>query len=718
MLCVEGTFDTQYFYHNKNRLSINDYNPILHNNPTCKNNHILTFVNGNNNKTHFRHKNSENEGPWHKMIKYLFDKKYHEKYIGKHCADLYFVDATEPHILEIQHNINITVEDIKSREENANNNNIILNWIIDGSGCKTYSVENRVIIKINPPAYIILQRMIPENKIIDKNILLDINGKIYKINLKDIGVDWLVSADTFITYKMLCNIIANNTFLSFMKNNYIIAHSKSIVKQMGAGNGKTFNAVQMLMTESCQYTQICFFVKQHAARTVLLEEMLKTERKKNTDKLLFDYLLPIDNSVNNIDKYVDTETFKNKSLLKFIHPIHNHKVTITISTIDSFTCSLGNSNINGPDKFRAYARSITKGFRSDNFVNNEILENSISFCTGKSRFMKDRNGNGISITKNTLLVVDEVQDLHKDYAEALTYISKYSHCDLYLIGDRLQCIMENNNAFDFFMSNPNIPNMNCIIPDATNYTIRFNHPKLINFVNTVIPFEKFNLPKVEPHPDFPYKKKSKEGDILKFLSEGKETEDTADIIMEYYKTVVELHNYKPNDIAIIHPAPNNMGKEIFNLLQKSIVGFWFSEKDCDYSKPSVYHRSEDRGTIKLSESIMSTRQYSIHASKGDGRKCVIVMGLTEQLLRYMSDGTNTSLQFWSFVHVALTRMKERIAIVVGKQNDCITERYQEIDEYKKELASNKFIHKLDDNMLSINRLTNIVYNDNTELFDK
>jgi hypothetical protein len=77
---------------------------------------------------------------------------------------------------------------------------------------------------------------------------------------------------------------------------------------------------------------------------------------------------------------------------------------------------------------------------------------------------------------------------------------------------------------------------------------------------------------------------------------------------------------------------------------------------------------------------------SFHSSKGDGRNVVFIIGLNESALKRYSQESN-NLIYDSLLHVALTRMKEKLYIRYEENNDDITQkinRYNNLDKISKE----------------------------------
>jgi superfamily I DNA and/or RNA helicase len=98
-----------------------------------------------------------------------------------------------------------------------------------------------------------------------------------------------------------------------------------------------------------------------------------------------------------------------------------------------------------------------------------------------------------------------------------------------------------------------------IKPIPENNVMRFGDQNLINFVNNVIPFEKYGLPPIQKNVN--YKDHGLKSDLVIFPGSTIYATDTdknkinteVQNIMKYYRQEVELNNCKPNDFLIVTP---------------------------------------------------------------------------------------------------------------------------------------------------------------------
>ena len=141
--------------------------------------------------------------------------------------------------------------------------------------------------------------------------------------------------------------------------------------------------------------------------------------------------------------------------------------------------AIGNKNHNELNRFEGIINSII----------DEHIE-TITSC-GAIKYA----GINPKLCKHTILIKDEEQDLTIPYANAIIQIMRNRYIDVYIVGDKLQSISHENNAFTYLLTNE-FPYINKTIYEFTNICRRFNHPKLISFVNSMIPFKFYNLPEI------------------------------------------------------------------------------------------------------------------------------------------------------------------------------------------------------------------------------
>jgi len=609
----------------------------------CFLNHELLFCNGPITKPYFRHKNLNDfnncyMSKWHLEFQSNFDKneteiefiKKDNKQIKSRRADISLKNTD--YIIELQHS-RIELQEVRNRKHDYNLHNKEILWIIDGN--------NKIdVIDKNNRLYLEFKGF--SNWRYDsfkdyKFIFIDIKDNIYVIfpNLiKNNMIDVIkpYNKKEFINI-LKTNINQINIDIPFQSNLYI--------KQQGAGNGKTYGIIQAIDNNDdfLLYKSFIIVSKQHSAKTIIyneFKEQYNDGRLKNIENINF-----IDNGKQYIINY------NNKN--------NNFNCKIVICTIDSLFFQLGNFNNTYTNKFEGLIQSIITDFNKD-----RVIYNSLNF----------------KLNKELCLIIDETQDLSNDYGNAIINIMKNSYIDAYIVGDKLQSIYFENNAFLYLINN-NFNNLyiNKIKYDDTNICRRFTNKSLINFINQKIPFNDYQL-----LPIIPYKNDNintnnlcifNREPIINLKEDFKENKinKAIDDILDFYIEEVNINNRKPEDFLIITPFTT---KNWFcEALERSIQLFWLNKiKEKSYKQFVIFHKSETGTCIDLNESLDKTRIVSIHTSKGDGRNVVFIIGLTTDGLLRFSNG-QYNLVYNSLIHVALTRQKEKLYIRLENNNDDI-----------------------------------------------
>jgi len=612
----------------------------------CINCHQLILVNGKKNKPHFRHKNTEDMDnqpltEWHAEWQgnfpttEIYFKKINNKQIKDRRADVVLTNSN--YNIEFQHS-HIEKIEIQNRKNDYELHNRKIVWIIHGD--KTINVK---YLKYSNRYYLefVTEKWKYESFIDYDYIFIDINEKIYKIYPKEIkngmiDVEPPISKNQFIIYLNENNPLIHNIDIPIQSNLYI--------KQQGAGNGKTFGLIQNLENKDFEHYK-CFIIvtKQHSAKSVIYNEF-KEQISNNHLK----YLKNFKNEENN-KKYQISYTNENSGC----------ECHMLIATIDSLMYSLGNIKNTELNKFEGIVNSIIDGYIEEQNIN-YIKCNSINY----------------KLNKELCLFVDETQDLPKDYAKAIIKIMRDKYIDSYIVGDKLQSISISDNAFNYFHDS-DFSYINKYVYKPSNICRRFYHKDLINFINNIIPFSKYELQTVQPY-------KNNDDDDNKhvvifqgnniYASDTDENKINSEVesIMKYYDNEVLINNYKPNDFLIITPFTTK--NPLINALEIAIEVYWTKKYNNDiYKRYAVFHKSEEGNSINLTESENATRIVSIHTSKGDGRNVVFVIGLDEKsLLKFSNDKDN--LVYDSLIHVALTRMKNKLYIRIINNGDDIAEK--------------------------------------------
>ena len=339
-------------------------------------------------------------------------------------------------------------------------------------------------------------------------VFIDINSIIYKINPNKVK-SHMIDVENGKTKEEFIESLKKD--IDIWKNDEP-EQCNLFIKQQGAGNGKTFGIIKMLEDDDkCHYINFIYITKQHSAKHIIKTEF---ESQKNN----FRYLKNIEITENN-----------KKYIIKYFNEKSKRDCQIIVSTIDSFTYSIGDKNHTHFDKFEGLIYSIIDGhIESKNC-------GTINF-----------GGVNPMLNKETLLVIDEFQDPPEYYAKAIVQIMRNKYIDVFIVGDKLQSISNEKNAFTYFLENE-FPLINKIRLEPTNICRRFIHPKLVEFVNCMIPFEKYGLPKIKPYKEYD----GEESNPLIFFTSKNfidSTNKTLENENKIFKEIQEFMAYYDNEV--------------------------------------------------------------------------------------------------------------------------------------------------------------------------
>ena len=647
-------FQSKFAYVRNKCINTNDYvNEYVNNNKKsklkCINGHELIFANGQVKSPYFRHKNSDDVGgfpmtEWHCEWQSNFPNteqpfpKINDKQIKNRKADVLIKDHN--FVVEFQHS-KIDYDEVNNRKNDYDLNDKKTIWIIDGNNgisVKNLDYCNRIFLEFTTDTWKY------KSFICYEYIFIDINGLIYKLSPKNVKSD-MIDVEQPIIKEDFINLLNSNDKII---NTFDLPHQCNLyIKQEGAGNGKTFGLIQML--ESNEFEHYKYFIivtKQHSAKYVIYKEF-----KEQIEDSRLKYLT-IDKEEDENKKYKITYTNKK----------NNSQCQLVVGTIDSLIYILGNKNHTELDKFSGLVNSIVDGFIEKN------NKKTINY-----------GGININLNKEVCLICDETQDLTIDYAKAIIQIMRNKYIDSYIVGDKLQSLTNKENGFTYLMDN-DFSYINKKSFEYINTCRRFYHPDLVEFVNSVVPFTKYQLPSI-----IPYKVSKDDNNVVTifigkniYATENNENKINSEVekIMDYYIKEVNNNDYKPNDFLFVTPFTNK--NPLVNAIETAISMYWNKKyENNNFERYAIFHKSEEGTSINLTESENSTRIVSIHSSKGDGRNIVFVIGLDEQsLVRFSKE--NNNLIYDSLIHVALTRMKKKLYIRLIDNNDDI---YQRVAKY-------------------------------------
>ena len=631
-------------YHNKTKLKI-----------LCNKGHELVCVNGSVRQPHFRHKNPCDVTDvvmtkWHCEWQSNFPNteclfpKLHDGQVKDRRADV----LLENHkvVIEFQHS-NIEPKEVQERKNDYALHNHKTIWVIHGNNSvttKKLDYSNRVYLEF------VTEKWKYKSFSCYEYIFIDIDGYLYKVYPNDVKSD-MIDVEKPIEKQRFIELITAND--DCIHNIDIPMQCNLYVKQQGAGNGKTFGLIQML--ESCEFEHYTYFIvvtKQHSAKYVIYKEF-----KDQIEKGYLKYL-----------RIESEEDLNKKFKIKYVNNKTNTSCQLIIGTIDSLMYTLGNKHHGELNKFEGVVNSIIDGYI------NQPDKNHFSYC-----------GINIKFNKEVCLICDETQDLPIDYAKAIIQIMRNKYIDSYIVGDKLQSLVNIENAFTYITNNE-FPYIKNISFESTNVCRRFYNQDLVNFVNNIVPFEKYHLPVITPYILDQDNNKALQVFVGKdiYANEMDEIKINEEVvqIMKYYEKEVIDNNYKPNDFLFITPFTTK--NPLVNIIETAINMFWAEKfKDKNYKRYAIFHKSEEGTSIDLSESEDATRLVSIHTSKGDGRNVVFIVGLDEKsLLRFSNEKDN--LIYDSLIHVAFTRMKKKLYIRLIDNNDDI---HQNIYNYAPDITT-------------------------------
>ena len=414
--------------------------------------------------------------------------------------------------------------------------------------------------------------------------------------------------------------------------------------QRGAGCGKTYESIQLLNNATFNKKNIIIYLtKTHSAKEVIYGELMQQYKNGH---------------IKGLDLVQEELTNK----YKIVFNKGGEEKIIIIGTIDSFTYNIYDkkTTLNELDYFNEIVNQLIMGNMVDaiNYANTAI-----------------------QLDNKTLIVIDEAQDLGKNYMDAFISLVHKTKVDLYIIGDKLQSIWGVNNIYTCIDQSTATINKS----EGINQVMRFHNEQFKGFVNALIPYHKYDLPQIEKICDKPCKycheniKPYTIFDVAPYYrTDIDDMYAVINKIKSYIEKEIETYNYAPNNFMFIFPI---LKKNTFaHVLSLELNNFWISR----YNKQDKYvylHTSEPGKTINLKESENATRILSIHTSKGSGCEVVFVLGMTEHTLNIFSKQTDNII-YNSLLHVAITRQKKAIYVGIENNNDDICRRFKNLCLYE------------------------------------
>ena len=623
----------------------------------CVNGHDLVFVREScsesrtRRRCHFRHKNNadtRNSGicKWHAdwQAEFTSIEVPHAAFPGKSVksrrADV-LVDNT---VIELQHS-RISKEEVDSRNSDYALHGRDVAWVIDGDGHVDIIETSSTYVFFSRTDWIYCAFQDTEF------VYVQVKDKVYRIRPASVRAGYCeISLSQAVSREVMVTAFTENRHLTIWgeDDEQEPARECSItLKQRGAGCGKTYESIRVIDDPKYKHKNVfMYFTKVHSAKQVIFDELLAQSASLEVS------IAPNAKTHAVSDGKAYCVPFQRSS---------GDTGVVYIGTIDSFTWSVcGKRPTTSRDIFLDAVREISRGCIARG-ENGAVDFKSFRLCA------------------RTLVVVDEAQDLRPEYAMALGAIVRETAADCVLIGDKLQSIWGDNNVFTFLEKKD--VGLQTILDKGENHVRRFHDPRLVDFVNRMVPFQSFGLPSISRGCDVVGCRVCQEGDSHTPVVVIQQSPDVLLVIVNHIRRLAVERGYLPGDFAIISPIVKNQ-KEL-NELEIHINNMWLElGSDAEYrdkvivpngawgprgetwddADHCVLHCSQDGRPIDLLVSDKSTRIMSIHAAKGTGRRVVFVWNLTESNLKNfvpsaLSVGVG-SLQYESLLHVAITRQKK------------------------------------------------------------
>lgn len=679
------SFTSQYAYINDEYIHVKDYEKNKGDKIKCARGHELVLCNGKKIRKYFRHKNSEDLGgnpmtEWHSRMQSYFPvtefrlKKLNDEQIKERRADALI--ENQNYIIEFEHS-GKTIEEVICKTKDCLLHDKKIIWFIDGN-TKDVKIEH-----LSSDNYLISFDDDWKYKSFVHNyefVLLDIDDQIFKIPVKQVCNKMiLVKEWNPIEYVMeILNTDPNNIWDEWEDDNEIKA--KLIVQQKGAGNGKTFGIWKSI---AHNYDKELFIIvtKQHSAKTVIMKE-LNDQAERNEYHI-----------VNNMSEREKNENAR-KYIIKYKHNHSDRNCIVIISTIDALIFNLSDNKATNSNYFEGLLESII-----------EYGIGKVNNLTGSFKYA----GQKLCLNKKTELWIDEAQDLDEKYFEAIVKLMIATKIDTIIVGDKLQSLEHKRNFMTCIEANNST--INIISEKPINDNRRIKIDGMTEEINGLINFNEHNLPEIsvsspeklisnEERPiEIIYTKRILAG--VKSDKNKKRINNHIDDIISKVDKEVNLHNYLPEDFLFIFPIMKS--NLIAGELETRLNEYWINRKQETerYEQYAVLHKHEEGQVIDTSLSNKASRIVTIRTSKGDGRTVVFVLGCTEQSLKIVSRSDNIDLIYESYLHVALTRAKNKIYFAIETNNDEIHKRFggQGLAEYRPDIKSalsyDKIIHYID-----------------------
>lgn len=609
---------------------------------------------------------------WHAEWMECFPDKT-EKVIGNRIVDVHIPESNA--VIEFQFS-KLTRDNIAARNKNYEQCGCEVYWVIECSESVDVERKRGKKYRIN------FKKDTWKFDLFDNNyVYLNCKHKIFRVNPKDVKSGIVDVGD----YKSERNFVRKMKKGKMSWKDTKIQRGVIYFNQRGAGCGKTYESIQLLGTNgsgvSTDKDTFIYLTKMHSAKEVIYNEL-----REQYDRGDLSHLHCTKQNVDNgCGKQYKMEYHNNQT---------GNDIQIIIGTIDSFIFAITTKKVSDNDLFRGIAKSIKQGY---------IRETS-GGKVGEVGNIKYAQAKNVKLNLRCLIIIDEAQDLNKDYIEAFSEIVETTGIDVYVIGDKLQSIWGEHNVMTFLEKNSLSTS---VIPSTgENCVKRFHEDKFINFVNNVVEFGKYELPHIKSicdgtkckyiHND--HKKPCNVFEVPCIYSgdhDQEKVDNLVDKIIGFMQSEINEYKYKPNNFMFIFPilAKNTLANRIESKVQDFWIekfkdaeyvqtvllndAYWKENVDDKFHKYVCLHKSEEGQSINLTESEHMTRILSIHSSKGNGCEVVFLLGLTEKTLVKFSK-ISRNLVYDSLLHVALTRQKKSLYVGIQNNNDDIWNKFQKV----------------------------------------
>jgi len=595
-------------------------------------------------------------------------------------------------VVELQHSF-ISSDEVQARESDYAGHRRRVVWVLDGNGRYTkihdlHGGSAHMIVFLDAWQYASFLRRPRE-----EHVYLERAGMVYRFSPHEVRCSMIdvrrpVAWTEFVT-------ATKAGILDSVWDDTPLPQSTLYHVQRGAGNGKTYDSIQLICSDKgClgRKTTLLYLTKAHTAKSVICEEL----RDQDARGELQAAVTPGSLAEHRNGKHIHFE---------FDRTTDGARVSIVVGTIDSFMYAMGDKNAakkTGGDVFAAHRESVKDGHRAYYPRN------------GSVRFA----GRDVLLNKKCILVIDEAQDLSPDYIEAVARIQRDTYLDVFVIGDKLQSIWYTDNVFTH-LEREGLPHANTHVIGGANVVRRFHRRAFIDVVNGITPFH------LHEHPGHPlppvsgvcegckkYARAHAEdaaggatgGDnddaplvLFDQPDDRENVAQVAEMLTDMVAREVDRHAYLPENFMFIFPFVAN--NPLAACLETRLTNFWmymFAESeyrrrarladhpywgkhvgDGGFHNYAFLHKSEENRPINLEESRHSTRILSIHASKGQGCEIVYLVGLSESALKIYSKG-EINLIYESLLHVAVTRQKLGLRVGLPAQNDDVRRRFSRL----------------------------------------